>query len=222
MIGAMYPRLFYLLKKTIMKFILGKKLEMSHLYNEAGQQVPVTVVQAGPCVVTQIKNKQTDSYDAVQIAFIEKRKVTRPEAGHMKKAGEKVYRYLREFVLKNANGEALTVGNEIKADIFNAGEKIKVVGTSKGKGFQGVVKRHKFAGGRASHGNKDQERHSGSVGAKGIAHVFKGTRMGGRMGGDQITISNLSIVKVDPEKNLLYIKGSIPGSRNTLVKIIAA
>jgi len=222
MIGAMYPRLFYLLKKTIMKFILGKKLEMSHLYNEAGQMMPVTIVKAGPCVVTQIKNEKADSYSAVQIAFTEKRKVTKPIAGHLKKAGEKVYRYLREFNLKNANGETFTVGSEIKADIFQAGDKIKVVGTSKGKGFQGVVKRHHFAGGRGSHGDKDQLRHSGSIGAKGIAHVFKGSRMGGHMGDERVTISNLSVVKVDAENNLLYIKGSIPGARNGLVRIIAA
>ncbi|HPL93428.1 MAG TPA: 50S ribosomal protein L3 [bacterium] len=205
-----------------MKFILGKKLEMSHLYNEAGQMVPVTVVKAGPCVVTQVKNAEKDTYNAVQLAFIEKRKVNRPVAGHLKKAGEKVYRYLREFSLKNENGEAFTVGSEIKSDIFEAGEKVKVTGTSKGKGFQGVVKRHKFAGGRATHGNKDQERHSGSVGAKGVAHVFKGTRMGGHMGDEKVTVSNLSVVKVDAENNLLYIKGSIPGAKNSLVKIIAA
>lgn len=205
-----------------MKFILGKKLEMSHLYNEAGQMVPVTVVKVGPCVVTQVKNVEKDNYNAVQIAFIEKRKVTRPIAGHLKKAGDKVYRYLREFNLKNEKGENFKIGSEIKADIFQVGDKVKVTGNSKGKGFQGVVRRHGFAGGRASHGNKDQERHSGSVGAKGIAHVFKGTRMGGHMGAAQISVNNLSVVKVDAENNLLYIKGSIPGHRNSLVKIIAA
>lgn len=205
-----------------MKFILGKKLEMSHLYNEAGQMVPVTVVKAGPCVVTQVKNAEKDNYNAVQLAFIEKRKVNRPIAGHLKKAGEKVYRYLREFSLKNESGEAFTVGSEIKPDIFQAGEKVKVTGTSKGKGFQGVVRRHGFAGGRGSHGDKDQERHSGSIGAKGVARVFKGTRMGGHMGDEKVTVSNLSVVKVDAENNLLYIKGSIPGAKNGLVKIIAA
>ena len=201
-----------------MKFILGKKLEMTHRYNDKGNIVPVTVIQAGPCTVTQVKKDDTDGYRSVQLGFLEVKKLNKPQGGHLTKV-EKLFKYLREFPVKDLE-EGTEVGSVIKADTFEIGKKIKVTAISKGKGFQGVVKRHGFAGSLATHGHKDQVRMPGSIGATGNARVFKGTRMGGRMGNTQITISNLEVVDVDVEKNLLYIKGSVPGSRNSLVKIV--
>ncbi len=205
-----------------MKFILGKKLEMTQVWQN-DKVVPVTKVVAGPCFVVQVKTKEKDGYRAVQVGFGEKKEknIKKPQKGHLAKIGKNL-RYLREFRLdKNKQEEEVKVkiGDMIKVDIFSPGDKIKVTGISKGRGFQGVVKRHNFAGAPASHGTKDQLRMPGSIGATGPAHVFKGIKMAGRMGGDQVSTKNLEIIEVDKENNILLIKGAIPGARNSLVLI---
>lgn len=206
-----------------MKFILGKKIEMTQIWRDE-VVVPVTKIQAGPCIVVQVKTKERDGYEAVQVGFGEKKKknIKKPQAGHMKSLGN--FAYLREFRLDKTKDEqkpSLKRGDVITVDTFLEGDKIKVTSISKGRGFQGVVKRHKFAGAPASHGTKDQLRMPGSIGATGPAHVFKGTRMPGRMGGDQVTVSNLEVVKIDVKNNILYIKGAVPGARGSLVLIKA-
>jgi len=222
-----------------MKFIVGKKLDMSQVWQ--GDKVEaVTIVQADPCMVVQVKNKEKDGYEAVQIGFGEKKEknIKKPQKGHIKKAikqenpkagqaryraGKKInFRYLREFRLyKNDNKGKIDVkqGDVIDVSTFKAGDKIKVTGVSKGKGFQGVVKRHGFHGQSKTHGTKDQLRMSGSIGATGPAHVFKGQKMSGRMGGDRVTVVNLEIMDIDKENNMLLIKGAVPGARNGLVLI---
>lgn len=200
-----------------MKFILGKKIEMTQIF-KGDKVVPVTKIQAGPCLVTQIKTQEKDGYEAAQIGFSKKRRNTKSLAGHLKKgSADKEYnRYLREFKIEKSD---LKIGDKIKVDIFQPGDKIKVVGTSKGKGFQGVVRRHGFHGASATHGTKDQERMPGSIGATGPARVFKGKKMPGRMGGKQITVKTLEIIEVIPEENLLLVKGAVPGARNSLLEI---
>ena len=190
---------------------------------EGDHVIAVTPVQAGPCVVTQIKNEKRDGYTALQIGFgwRKNKNIAKPQLGHLKGANALApenhsVRNLKEFRTDNISAE---VGDLILAGIFEKGEKVKVTGTSKGKGFQGVVKRHHFAGGRKSHGNKDQLRMPGSIGPKGPAHVFKGMKMGGQMGNEQVTLTNLEIVSVDEEKGLIYIKGAIPGPISGLVSI---
>jgi large subunit ribosomal protein L3 len=200
-----------------MKFILGKKLTMTQKFKADGQVVPVTVIQAGPCFITQVKNEAKDGYKAIQVGYGEKKKLNKPLSGHLK--NNLKARYLKE--LRVEDKAEYQKGQKISVAIFQKGEKVKVTGLTKGRGFQGVVKRHGFSGAPKSHGTKDQLRHSGSVGAKGVAHTFKGTKMGGRMGGNQVSIKNLEIIDLEPEKNLLYIKGAIPGSRNNLVEIYA-
>jgi len=199
-----------------MKFILGKKLESAQIFGQEGKIIPVTLVLAGPCFVTQIKNKEKDGYQAVQIGFFEKKekKTNKPERGHLGKNPN--LRYLREFRAENPE---MKLGDEIKIDIFKEGDKVKVSGTSKGKGFQGVVKRHGFGGGPKSHGQKHRLRAPGSIGATFPERVPKGRRMAGRMGGERTTIKNLEIVKVDVEENILAIKGAIPGNRGALLEI---
>ncbi|MBU4369752.1 50S ribosomal protein L3 [Patescibacteria group bacterium] len=200
-----------------MKFILGKKIEMSQIF-KGDKVIPVTKIQAGPCLITQIKTQEKDGYEAIQIGFAKKRKNTKSLLGHLKKglADKEYNRYLKEF--KTERGD-LKIGDKIKVDIFQPGDKIKIVGTSKGKGFQGVVKRHGFHGASATHGTKDQERMPGSIGATGPARVFKGKKMPGRMGGKQVTVKILEIIEVNPEENLLLVKGSVPGARNSLLEI---
>jgi len=200
-----------------MKFILGKKIEMSQIF-KGDKVIPVTKIQAGPCLVTQIKTQEKDGHEAIQLGFAKKRRNTKSLTGHLKKgSADKEYnRYLREFKTENND---LKIGDKIKVDIFAPGDKIKVVGTSKGKGFQGVVRRHGFHGASATHGTKDQERMPGSIGATGPARVFKGKKMPGRMGGKQITVKTLEIIEVIPEKNLLLVKGAVPGARNSLLEI---
>jgi len=177
----------------------------------------VTPVLAGPCTVTQVKTKETDTYDALQVAFGNRKEknIKKPQIGHFKAAGVKPtkVRELRATVKDAKVGDVITVGT------FEAGDTIDVTGTSKGKGFQGVVKRHHFAGGRKSHGNKDQLRMGGSVGAKGPAHIFKNMKMPGRMGNERVTVKNLEIVKIDEENNLLFVKGAVPGAINGFVII---
>jgi len=200
-----------------MKFILGKKIEMMQKFKETGEVVPVTVVSAGPCVITQIKVQNKDGYEAVQVGFGEKKKINKPLKGHLKNLGN--FRYLREFRLSSNELEKIKVGDKINVDIFKPGDKIQVVGISKGKGFQGVVKRHGFHGQDAGHGNKDQLRAPGSIGATDAARVFKGKKMAGRMGNDRVTVKNLKIFEIDKDRNLLYIMGAVPGARNGLVLI---
>jgi len=201
-----------------MKIILGKKIAMAQRFGADGQVVPVTIVEAGPCFITQVKTAATDGYQAIQIGYGQKKKINKPLSGHLKNLKA---RHIKELRLDKEEKAAYQVGEKIDVSIFKKGEIVKVRGTTKGHGFQGVVKRHGFHGAPKTHGTKDQLRHSGSVGAKGVAHTFKGTKMGGRMGGEQMTINNLEVIEIEPENNLLYIKGAIPGSRNSLVEIYA-
>lgn len=200
-----------------MKFILGKKIEMTQRFKEGGRVIPVTVVEAGPCVVTQIKSSEKDGYTAIQIGYDKKKKISKSLKGHLQ--GLDNYRYLREFRV----GESIPLkrGDKIGVNNFKQGDIITVVGTSKGKGFQGVVKRHGFKGGPGSHGDKDQHRAPGSIGATDAARVFKGMRMAGHMGDARVTVTNLEIVEIDPEKNLFFIKGAAPGARGSLLLISA-
>ena len=201
-----------------MKFIIGKKLEMTQVWRD-GNVVAVTKVQAGPCVVTQVKNNEKDGYLAVQIGFGEKKEknIKKPQKGHLKKSKTNS-RYLREF-RTDVSEKNLKIGDKIDVSTFDNGDEIQVIGTSKGKGFQGVVKRHGFKGSKKTHGNKDQLRMPGSIGATGPAHVFKGTKMGGRMGGDRVTVKNLEVVDIDIKNNILLVKGAVPGARNGLILV---
>ena len=190
---------------------------MTQHFTADGTVIPVTRVVAGPCVIIQVKQEKKDGYSAIQVAFGQKSKINKPLQGHLKKLGN--FQYLKEFRINQEQGKDLKVGDKITAQIFKDGDIVKVTGTSKGKGFQGVVRRHGFHGSPASHGHKDQLRHSGSIGAGGVQHVFKGMRMGGRMGGGQVTVSNLEVVKINPETNEIFIKGAVPGPRNNLLVI---
>lgn len=204
-----------------MRSLIGKKLGMTTDFADNGRMVPVTVIEAGPCYVTQIKTPESDGYSAIQLGFQEKkaRHVTKPLAGHFKKAGVKLLRVLHEF-RDFETGTTVKPGEEITVAIFNKGEKVKVTGISKGLGFTGVVKRHKFRGGPKSHGQSDRQRAPGSLGQSSWpSRVYKGLKMAGRMGGKKVTVRNLEIVKVDSTNNLLLIKGAIPGAVNGIVII---
>lgn len=206
-----------------MKFIIGKKIEMTQIW-QGDNVVAVTKVAAGPCTVTQIKTQKKDGYESVQLGFDERKlkNINKPQIGHLAKLKAKNenlktnLRFLREF---RTLPDSIDLGDQVNVDTFQEGDVVNVTSNSKGKGFQGVVKRHGFSGSKMTHGNKDQQRMPGSVGATGPAHVFKGTRMGGRTGGNQVTTTNLEIVKVDSENNILYVKGSVPGARNGVVLI---
>ena len=202
------------------KFILGRKLNMTQKFQEDGRVVPVTVVEAGPCTVVQVKNNDKDGYNAVQVGYATKNKrgINKPLAGHLKKLDS--FRYLKEFRLDNV--ENFERSKVFDVTSFAVGDNLKVTATSKGKGFQGVVKRHGFHGSPASHGHKDQLRMPGSIGATDAARVFKGTRMGGHMGDDKVTVKNLEIVEIKPEENILFIKGAVPGARNGILFISTA
>lgn len=195
-----------------MKFILAKKLEMSQVFRPDGTVVPVTLVQAGPCVVTQIKDVDSDGYNAVQVGFLETKRLNKPQAGHLKDLPK--MRLLHEFRVEG--GTSFKRGDTIEAATFTSGDMIHVTGTSKGKGFQGVVKRHGFAGHPASHGHKDQLRMPGSIGAGGVQHVLKGRRMAGRMGNATVTVKNLQVVEMR-DNGVLAIKGAVPGARNSIL-----
>jgi large subunit ribosomal protein L3 len=203
--------------------ILGRKLGMTQIYAEDGTAVPVTVIKAGPCLVVQRKTVETDGYEAVQLGFVEERpakKVSQPRAGHFKKAGVAPVRRVAELAL--GEGESLNPGDEVKASIFSEKEWVDVIGTSKGKGYQGVVKRHGFAGGRATHGSMFH-RAPGSIGSSAYpSRVFPGMRAGGRMGGERVTVKNLQIVKVDAEQNLIYVRGAVPGPKSGYLTICRA
>jgi large subunit ribosomal protein L3 len=200
------------------KGLLGTKLGMTQVWNDQGKLVPVTVIQITPNVVTQIRTPEVDGYSAVQIAAgaIDPRKVNKPSAGHFDKAGVTPRRHLTE--LRTADAAEYSLGQEISVDVFEAGAKVDVVGTSKGKGFAGVMKRHNFKGVSASHGSHRNHRKPGSIGASSTpSRVFKGMRMAGRMGGDRTTVLNLQVQAVDAEKGLLLVKGAVPGARGRLV-----
>ena len=204
-----------------MEGMLGMKLGMTQIYKEDGTAVPVTVIKAGPCLVVQRKTAATDGYEAVQLGLVEDRSaprnVSKPERGHFAKAGVPPTRRVMEFSIND--GEEVNAGDEVKVSIFEEKQYVDVVGTSKGKGYQGVMKRHGFAGGRSSHGSMFH-RAPGSIGASAYpSRVVKGMRAGGRMGGEQVTVKNLEVVKVDPEQNLLYLRGAIPGPKNGYVAI---
>ena len=191
--------------------LLGRKLGMTQIYNDAGKCFPVTVIEAGPCTVTQIKTKDKDGYAAVQLGFGEKREknLTKPVIGKFKKSGVAVKAMLREFRIED--GAEYQAGQEIKVDQFEIGKNVDVVATSIGRGFQGTRKRHKFTGGRATHGCTTHDQ-PGSIGASAFpSRVIKGTRLPGRMGGKRVTMKNLQVVAVDPEQSLLVVRGSIPG-----------
>ncbi len=198
-----------------MKFILGRKIEMSQIYRPDGTVVPVTLVEAGPCVVTQVKSKDIDGYTAVQLGFQPKRKLQKPQLGHLKDLEQ--YGTLREFHAENT--DTYKRGDSIDAAIFEPGEKVHVSGRSKGKGFQGVVRRYNFKGQKASHGHKDQLRAIGSIGATGPQRVFKGQRMPGRMGDETVTVRNLEIV--DVKNGVIAVKGALPGARNSVIEIVS-
>src|SRR5918995_2499047 len=198
--------------------LIGKKVGMTQLFAADGTVSPATVLQAGPCVVVQTKTVEHDGYEAVQLGFVEQRpkKENKPTTGHFKKAGVPPTRVRREVKLK-AGGDPLKAGDQVSVSVFAEGERVDVIGTSRGKGFQGVVKRHHFRGGRASHGSMFHKA-PGSIGASSFpSRVVKGMRMGGHMGSDQVTVKNLRVAKVDAENNLLYIRGAVPGGRNGLV-----
>ena len=201
------------------KAILATKVGMTQIFNEDGVLTPVTVLQAGPCVVTQVKTEDNDGYKAVQVGFVDKREklINKPMKGHFDKAGVSYKRYVREFKFENA--EEYTVAQEIKADIFTAGDKIDATAISKGKGFQGAIKKNGQHRGPMAHGSKFH-RHQGSNGAcSDPSKVFKGKGMPGHMGHKQITVQNLEIVKVDVENNLLLVKGAVPGPKKALVTV---
>ncbi len=201
------------------KAILATKVGMTQIFDENGILTPVTVLQAGPCVVTQVKTEENDGYSAVQVGYMDKREklVNKPMKGQFDKAGVSYKRFLREFKFENAS--EYEVGQEIKADIFQAGDHIDATAISKGKGFQGAIKRHGQSRGPMSHGSK-YHRHAGSNGAASDpSKVFKGKKMPGQMGNKRVTIQNLEIVQVDAENNLLLVKGAVPGPRKSMVTI---
>ncbi len=204
-----------------MSGLIGKKIGMTSIFDENGKNIPCTVIQAGPCVVTQVRTEEVDGYDALQLGFDDKaeKRASKAEIGHAKKAGTSPKKKLIEFRYFE-NGK-YGIGDTIDVTLFQEGEFVDVIGTSKGKGYQGVVKRHGFAGvGQSTHGQHNRLRAPGSIGAASYpARVFTGMRMAGRMGGDQVTVQNLRVVKVLPEKNVLVVKGCVPGHKNAYVTI---
>lgn len=205
-----------------MSGLLGKKIGMTSLFDASGKQLPCTVIEAGPCVVTQVKTVEKDGYDAIQLAFGEKKEshTTKPMRGHFAKANTTPKRYLAEFT-RFEEGHKKKFGEVLDVTVFTEGEFVDVVGTSKGKGFQGVVKRHGFSGvGDKTHGQHDRLRAPGSVGASSYpSRLFKGLRMAGQTGNKRVKVQNLQIVKIFPEKNLLIVKGSVPGAKGSLLKL---
>lgn len=203
-----------------MSGLIGKKVGMTSVYDQEGKNIPVTVIEAGPCVITQIKENDTDGYTAIQMAYDEKKEKasTKAEIGHFKKAGTTPKRIIREFT-RFERGHQKKFGDIITVDIFEEGEFVDVVGTSKGKGFQGVVKRHGFSGvNDATHGQHNRNRAPGSIGASSYpSRVFKGMRMGGRTGGGRVKMINLQVVKIIPDRNLILVKGAVPGPNGSYV-----
>jgi len=201
-------------------FIIGKKIGMSRLFMDNGTSVPVTLIEAGPCYVSQLKTNSNDGYDSVQLAYGERKlkNLNNPIKGHLSKAGLESKSHLKEFLYSNI--EFIKLGTEVNLSQYDIGDSVNVTGFSKGKGFAGHMKRHNFSGGRASHGKNSVMRKAGSVGAgTDPGKVWKGTRMAGRMGNDRVTVKNLQIVKLDESKNIIFLKGAIPGSNNKIVYI---
>ena len=199
-----------------MKAIIGRKVGMSQIFDEKGHVIPVTVIEAGPCVVTQKKTSEKDGYEAVQLGY--EKKLSKPEVGHLNKAGVSPKKYLREFDLDNAS--ELELGAIIKADTFKSGDFVDVTGTSKGHGYTGVIKRWNASRGRMTHGGGPVHRHAGSMGSTtDPSRIFKGKIGAGHMGVDQVTVQNLDVVKVDPELNMIVVRGAIPGPKGGLVTI---
>ena len=201
------------------KGIIGRKIGMTQIFDEKGNVIPVTVIEAGPCVVAQVKTVETDGYNAVQLGFgeVKGKHINKPEKGHFAKAGLANKKHLREFRLDSVEG--LTVGQELKADVFAAGDKVDIQGTSKGKGFQGVIKRHGQSRGPMGHGSM-YHRRPGSMGPTSTpGRVFKGKKLPGHMGVETVTIQNLEVVKVDLDKNVILVKGSVPGAKGAVLKI---
>lgn len=204
-----------------MKNMLGRKVGMTQIFKENGEVVPVTVIEAGPLFVVQKKTVEKDGYNAVQVGFgeVKERRVTKPLKGHYEKANVAYRKFLREFRVENP--DEYEIGQELKADVFAEGDMVDVTGTSKGKGTAGVIKRHNFSRGRETHGSKHHRMPGGMSAGTYPGRVFKGHRMGGRMGNERVTVQNLEIVRVDADKNLILIKGAIPGPKKGLVTIKA-
>ncbi len=204
-----------------MSSLIGKKIGMTRYFDASGQNVVVTVLQAGPCYVTELRTREKHGYDAVQLGFepVREKLMTRPLMGHFKRANVKPLRILKEF--RNFDGMAnLKLGDELRVDVFSVGDLVTITGISKGKGFMGAVKRHHFSGGPKTHGQSDRHRAPGSLGQSSYpSRVYKGLRMAGRMGNEQVTVRNLKVIKVDVEKNLLMVKGAVPGRNQNFVFI---
>lgn len=200
-----------------MKNMIGRKIGMTQIFQEDGSVIPVTVLEAGPIVVTQKKTVESDGYNAIQVGFakIKEQRMNKPMKGHFNKANLELKKYLKEFRVDNV--EEFEIGQEIKADAFAAGDLVDVTGTSKGKGTQGVIKRHGFSRGRETHGSHFHRRPGGLSAGTYPGRVFKGHRMGGRMGNEKVTVQNLEIVRVDAEKNLILIKGAVPGPKKGII-----
>jgi large subunit ribosomal protein L3 len=201
---------------AMIRGILGRKLGMTRTFDEQGEEVALTLIQAGPCWVTQLRTPERDGYTAVQLGFEETRRLNRPEAGHLKNLPK--LRHLREVPADSLEG--VQVGMRVDAGLLRPGDRVDVTGTSKGRGFAGVVKRHHFGGGPKTHGQSDRHRAPGSIGSGTTpGRVLKGTRMAGRMGGERVTVKNLRVLQVDPERNLIAVAGAVPGARNGLLII---
>jgi len=200
--------------------LLGKKIRMTQIFDDRGSVIPVTVINAGPCFVTQKKTLEADGYQAIQIGFgeVKDKHINKPRLGHLKKNGIKPLRYLSEF--EPFPDKDVNVGDELRVDMFSVGEEVVVVGVSKGRGFQGTMKRHNFSGANKTHGQSDRWRAPGSLGQSSYpSRVFKGHRMAGRMGSDRVTLPSCIVVRIDNEQNLIFIKGAVPGAPDSLVEI---
>ncbi|HEX8597294.1 MAG TPA: 50S ribosomal protein L3 [Chloroflexia bacterium] len=203
----------------MIKALIGRKLGMTQVFEAGGIATGVTVIEAGPCIVTQVKSVENDGYHGVQLGWetVEEDRLTQPERGHLRKKKLPLVRHLREVPVDEA-GDDPKPGDRVDVTMFAAGEIIDIIGTSKGKGFAGVMKRHNFRGGKRTHGQSDRQRHPGSIGPGSTpGRVFKGTRMAGRMGNDRVTVQNLRIVSIDTERNLIMVKGAVPGPTNGMV-----
>jgi large subunit ribosomal protein L3 len=203
-----------------MSGLLGKKVRMTQVFDETGRSIPVTVISAGPCYISQIKTVDKDGYQAVQIGYMEQKDkhTKKPNVGHLKKANLKPLKHLREFDLPLL--EDLKVGDELKVDMFQEGEQVVVSGSAKGRGFQGVMKRHGFHGAQKTHGQSDRQRAPGSIGqSSDPSRVIKGIKMAGKMGNNRVTIPLVQIIKIDTERNLIFLKGPVPGGPNSLIEI---
>jgi len=200
----------------MLRGFLGKKIGMSQVFRENGESVPVTVIQAGPCAVTQIKSRETDGYESIQLGFGSIKSLNKPKRGHLKNLDP--IRHLRE--VKADNLSDFSIGQQINVDIFEVGEKVDIIGQSKGKGFAGTMKRHGFGGGPRTHGQSDRGRAPGSIGGGTTpGKVYKGLKMAGHMGNEQVTVKNLEIIQIDTDRNLLVVKGGVPGAPNGLLMI---